>query len=325
MAADDSGSRPDLQIQVHAPLTWWRARPDQISNRLQDPDRGNIPRWPSYDQDWKAIGATVSTVADAIAAGKYSVDPQHGDIGVVRVPDTGLGVTETKIVHAWFRSSGSVTSDPWIDEWSDGRHRTWYTAQENPGLALPIQGGSIRFANSYDIPHLGANWEKMFQEDLRRLNSLKWFDRSDPLNAQFVQSLEIAAAGKVPPLVMDAMQRQQVMGAAAEGGTAAAIARAVAKHRALQPASDQSSATTPGVGSGAGMKETKGSENQQSSAVARAAEPGSKWGRMQAEAIQRRKASAAEKQARKAGASKTDAARAARRADQIRRDGGRSI
>lgn len=238
--------------------------------------------------------------------------------------------------------------DPWSDGWSDGRHRSWHTAQANPGIALPVRGDSIGFANPYDIPHLGTNWEKMFQHDLERLNSLEWFDRSDPLNAQFVQSLQIAAAGKVPPLVPEAGQGQQVMvnpeleampaqrtssvpqldstiqraGAAAEDGTAAAIARAVAKHRSEQGASDQPSASPPDASPAAVQKENKVSENQQP--PARAAKPGSKWGSKQAEAIQNRKSAAAQ-QVRKVASSKTDATAAARRTDQSKRDGGRSL
>lgn len=209
MTAEDSRTRPDLQIQVHRPLTWWRATSDQIADRLQDPDLGNIPRWPSYDQDWKAIGTTVSAAADAIAAGNYSLDPDQQDTGVVQVPDPGLGVTGKRIVHSWFRSSASVTSDPWINEWSDGRHRTWHTAQANPGIALPVRGDSIGFANSYDIPHLGAHWEKRFQHYVQRLAALKWFDRSDPLNAQFTRSLQIAATGKIPPVILEKGQNRQ--------------------------------------------------------------------------------------------------------------------
>lgn len=154
--------RDDLHIRVHRPLTWWRATTDHLADRLQDPDRGNIPRWPSYDLDWKTIGSTVNAVAEAIAAGKYSPDPEHPDIGVVHTPDTGLGGTEQPIVHAWFRSSTTVTTDPWTQEWSDGRHRTWHTAQASPGIALPVRGDSIGFANTYDIPHLGAGWEKLY-------------------------------------------------------------------------------------------------------------------------------------------------------------------
>jgi conjugative relaxase-like TrwC/TraI family protein len=121
--------------------------------------------------------------------------------------------------------------------------------------------------------------------------------------------------------VVDAIQGTD---AQAEGGTAAAIARAVAKHRAAQQTSDEPSATAPGGTPGALQKENTVSENQQP--PARATEPGNKWGRKQAEAIQRRKAAAADQQARKAGSSKTDAAAAARRADQIKRDdGGRSL
>ena len=122
--------------------------------------------------------------------------------------------------------------------------------------------------------------------------------------------------------VVDAIQ---TTGGTSEGGTAAAIARAVAKHRAEQQTSDKPSATAPGASPGRQQKETKVSENQQPPAGARAAEPGKKWGRKQAEAIERRKAAAEERQTRKAAASKTDAAAATRRADQIRRDGGRSI
>lgn len=109
-----------------------------------------------------------------------------------------------------------------------------------------------------------------------------------------------------------------------EGGTAAAIARAVAKHRAAQETTNQPSGT-PSNGVPASPKESPMSENQQNPAT-RAAQPaGSKWGSRQAEALQRRKAAAAEQQARKAAASKTDAAAASRRADQIKRDGGRSL
>ncbi|WP_104162191.1 MobF family relaxase [Arthrobacter sp. ZGTC212] len=120
--------------------------------------------------------------------------------------------------------------------------------------------------------------------------------------------------------VVDAIQAAD---AATEGGTAGAIARAVAKHRSTQQASDQPSAPAPGASPGVLQKETKVSETQQP--PARAAEPGSRWGRKQAEAIQRRKAAAAELQARKADSSKADATAAARRADQIKRDGGRSL
>ena len=208
MTSEDFTSHPTLQIQVHRPLTWWRATSEQISGRLQDPDRGNIPRWPSYDQDWKAIGTAVNAVAHEVAAGRYSVDPNHENTGLVHIPDRGIGVAEKKIVQAWFGSAEGVTSDPWSDGWSDGRHRTWHTAQANPGIALPVRGDSIGYANTYDIPHLGSNWEKMYQQDLERLSAMKWFDLSDPLNAQFTRSLQIAAMGKVPPAVQEARHSQ---------------------------------------------------------------------------------------------------------------------
>lgn len=109
-----------------------------------------------------------------------------------------------------------------------------------------------------------------------------------------------------------------------EGGTAAAIARAVAKHRAAQETTNQP-AGTPSDGVPVPPKESNVSESQQNPAT-RSTEPaGNKWGRRQAEAIRRRSAAAAEQQARKAAGSKTDAAAAARRADQIKRDGGRSL
>lgn len=209
MAADDFGSRPDLLIRVDRPLTWWRATPEQISERLKDPDQGHIPRWASYDQDWKAIGSTVSAVADAIAAGRYSVNPEQSDEGIVQVPDPGLGVKEKQIVDAWFLSA-PVTSDPWIDGWSDGRHRTWQTSRADPAVALPVRGSSIGYVNSYDIPRLGADWEKLYQHDLERLTALEWFDQSDPLNAQFIRSHEIASAGMIPPRIPDTGPKGQI-------------------------------------------------------------------------------------------------------------------
>ena len=116
----------------------------------------------------------------------------------MHIPNTGLGSEEKRLFKLGSRDSASVTSDPWIDEGSDGRYRSWYTTQANPGIALPVRGNNIGFANSYDIPHLGSGWEKMYQDDLERLVSLKWFDRSDPLNTQFMSSLQIAASGKIP-------------------------------------------------------------------------------------------------------------------------------
>ncbi|MSS00460.1 helix-turn-helix domain-containing protein [Arthrobacter sp. BL-252-APC-1A] len=64
-----------LSVEVHRPLTWWRATPEQLGARVADPDHGAFPRWESYDQDWKAIGRTIQDVGDVLASGVSPAGP----------------------------------------------------------------------------------------------------------------------------------------------------------------------------------------------------------------------------------------------------------
>ncbi|MSS00401.1 hypothetical protein FYJ28_16480 [Arthrobacter sp. BL-252-APC-1A] len=189
---------PWLSIDVHRPLTWWRATPDQLGGRVADPDHGAFPRWESYDQNWKAIGQVIEDVGDVLASGSYENTPAPVECAHIHVQDPGLSDLERKIVRAWFSPGEAVTMDPWDSGWSDGRHRTWHTAAANPGMLLPIRGNSIGFANAEAIPRLGPDWTRLFSNDAERLQKITWLDRTDPVNQHFEAALMLAAAGRIP-------------------------------------------------------------------------------------------------------------------------------
>jgi len=190
-----------LSVEVHRPLTWWRATPEQLGARVADPDRGAFPRWESYDQDWKAIGRTIQDVGDVLASGGSQRGPAPDGSIRIHVQDPGLSDLELKIVRSWFSPSEAVTMDPWDSGWSDGRHRTWHTAAaSDAGVLLPIRGNILGYANAADIPLLGDNWSEQFRAGLQRLKQQTWIDQTDPVNRQFQENLVLAAAGKIPPL-----------------------------------------------------------------------------------------------------------------------------
>jgi hypothetical protein len=199
-----------LTVQVDRPLTWWRASFTELSDFLSDPDKDDgHPRWPSYDQDWKAIGTTVCSVADAIADLSYTVDPDFPTIGTVTVETPPLGPLEKKIVKSWFSYGMAPTHDPWSAGLTDGRHRLWHTFKASPpqrrffrraeGLRLPLRSDCLGYADSANTRQLGQGWEKLFQENLADLRYVPWFSTEDALNARFEKSLLTAAGGKLPP------------------------------------------------------------------------------------------------------------------------------
>ena len=56
----ENGTNGCRVLLSRSPLIWWRASFRELSNVLSDPDKDDgSPRWPTYDQDWKAIGTTV--------------------------------------------------------------------------------------------------------------------------------------------------------------------------------------------------------------------------------------------------------------------------
>ncbi|MFJ2662669.1 helix-turn-helix transcriptional regulator [Arthrobacter koreensis] len=195
-----------LSVEVHRPLTWWRATPEQLGARVADPDHGAFPRWESYDQDWKAIGRTIQDVGDVLASGVSPAGPGPDGSIRIRVHDPGLSDLELKIVRSWFGPGEAVTMDPWDSGWSDGGHRTWHAAAaSDAGVLLPIRGNILGFANAADIPLLGDNWSEQFRAGLQRLKQQTWVDQTDPVNRQFQESLVLAAAGRIPPVVPSAM------------------------------------------------------------------------------------------------------------------------
>ncbi|MFJ2509574.1 helix-turn-helix transcriptional regulator [Arthrobacter citreus] len=190
---------PWLSVDVHRPLTWWRATPEQLGARVADPDHGAFPRWESYDQNWKAISKVIEDVGNVLASGSYEDSRAPAGQGHVHVPDPGLSDLELKIVKAWFSPGEAVTMDPWDAGWSDGRHRTWHTTAANPRMLLPIRGNSLGFATAEAIPRLGENWSGLFRNDLKRLRKITWLNRTDPVNQHFEKALILAAAGAIPP------------------------------------------------------------------------------------------------------------------------------
>ena len=195
----EDSTMPWLSIDVHRPLAWWRATPDQLAPRVADPDvRDGQPRWESYDQNWKAIGQVLEDVGDVLATGSYKDTPTPVDCGHIHVQDPGLSPLELEIVRAWFSPAEAVTMDPRDSTWSDGRHRTWHSTAANPGILLPVRSNSLGYANTEDIPRLGEDWSTLFKADLKRLQELTWLDRTDPVNQRFENALSLAA-GKIPP------------------------------------------------------------------------------------------------------------------------------
>ncbi|MGW9405859.1 hypothetical protein ACWGQ2_18060 [Arthrobacter sp. NPDC055585] len=201
-----------LSVEVHRPLTWWRATPEQLGTRVADPDHGAFPRWESYDQDWKAIGRTIQDVGDALAAGAGQDVPDPDGSIRIRVQDPGLSDLELKIVRSWFSPGEAVTMDPWDSGWSDGRHRTWHAAAAPAGgILLPIRGNILGFANAADIPFLGENWSEQFRAGLQRLKQQTWVDQTDPVNRQFQESLVLAADRRIPPVLPSNVTSSQGM------------------------------------------------------------------------------------------------------------------
>ncbi|BBE24578.1 hypothetical protein MN0502_34610 (plasmid) [Arthrobacter sp. MN05-02] len=100
----------------------------------------------------------------------------------------------------------------------------------------------------------------------------------------------------------------------------AAVARVLARHRAQAAAAAGEPATDV---KDQGQKETTVSEKN--STAAPRSNPGRGFNQRQAELIESRKATATTRQAREAASSKNDAAAASRRADQAKKDNGRSL
>ncbi|MFJ6003948.1 MobF family relaxase [Arthrobacter sp. NPDC092385] len=99
-----------------------------------------------------------------------------------------------------------------------------------------------------------------------------------------------------------------------------AVARVLARHRAQAAAAAGEPATDA---KNQGQKET--SVGEKNSTTARRTNPGGGFSQRQADLIESRKATAAERQAREAASSKKDTAAASRRADQATKDNGRSL
>jgi conjugative relaxase-like TrwC/TraI family protein len=131
---------------------------------------------------------------------------------------------------------------------------------------------------------------------------------SDPLPTPQQREARIVDAVKAEP----ALQQGDDM--------SAAVARVLARHRAQAAAI---SGEPPADAKDPGLKETIVSEKN--SAAARRTESGGGFSQRQAELIESRKATGAERQSRQTAAGKQDAAAASRRADQAKKDGGRSL
>ncbi|MHA7218894.1 hypothetical protein ACX80L_08360 [Arthrobacter sp. MDT1-48-3] len=100
----------------------------------------------------------------------------------------------------------------------------------------------------------------------------------------------------------------------------AAVARVLARHRA---AAGDAAGELPSDVKNQSQKET--TVNEHDSTAARRTNAAGGLSQRQADLINSRKATAAERQARQAAAGKNDAAAANRRADQAKRDSGRSL
>ena len=209
LSIDRNKRLPSLTVQVDRPLIWWRASFRELSTVLSDPDKDDgSPRWSTYAQDWKAIGTTVCSIADAIATGSYTIDPDFPFRGNVTVQAPPLEPLETKIVKSWFSYGEAPSHDPWSDRLYDGRHRLWHTFKafqpqmrwfrRSQGVRLPFRSHSLFYSDPANLRELGQGWEKGFQKDLSSLESVRWFTTNDPLNARYKTSLVTAAAGRSP-------------------------------------------------------------------------------------------------------------------------------
>ncbi|WP_168796565.1 MobF family relaxase [Arthrobacter echini] len=118
--------------------------------------------------------------------------------------------------------------------------------------------------------------------------------------------------------IVDAVQKEPVQPQGDE--MSAAVARAIARHRA---AAEGAAGGPSSVTKDQNQKETAASEKN--SPAARRTDGRGGFSQRQTELIESRKAAAVEQQAHQAAASKNDAAVASRRADQAKKDGGRSL
>lgn len=190
-------------LAVGTPTFWWRMAAAEAHRWVAtdpDVDDGRQRHEDRDRQNWAAISAVVSEVGDALAAGAWTVEEDSESIGYVVIDGhpNGLSETEQIIITSWFRSYDAVRVDPWFDQLTNGRHRLWSTIPHFGHKSVPLCGDALGYANADDVPVLGAAWSNLFEENLRDLDALTWFEETDPLNVRFRQSIAAAAAGKIP-------------------------------------------------------------------------------------------------------------------------------
>ncbi|MBP2411764.1 hypothetical protein JOF48_000563 [Arthrobacter stackebrandtii] len=191
-------------IPVASPRFWWRTTPTCVQLWVDsdpDIDDGQGPRWQDRDhQRWARIAAVVAQVGEAIAAGEWMVDPEMDGYGLVQVQDdlSDLTKTERHIIKKWFSASQAVRFDPWFVPLTDGRHRLWATLPYFGSSLVPICGDALDYATPGNAEALGSGRAYLFSESLGQLDSVTWFDLSDPANQRFRAGLVEAAEGGFP-------------------------------------------------------------------------------------------------------------------------------
>lgn len=140
-------------------------------------------------------------VSHALAAGEWEPDDEDNDGRshcLIRIDAGGLTDTETKIVRRWFGSAEPVRMDPWFEPLQNGRHRLWSTLDFFGNELIPIKGDALGYATPLNTEVLGPSWPQLFEMNVQDLDTVDWFDASDPVNVRFANALRTAARGEHP-------------------------------------------------------------------------------------------------------------------------------
>lgn len=194
----------NLDVAVSMPAFWWRGRASGLQCRVPvHPDKKDnlsTPRHPDEnEQRWGLIADAVAAVGDELAAGHWDVDTNHRQCNgwvTIDVPER-LSVPEWRILRSWFSASESVLSEPWLKLW-DGRHRLWNSLPHFNTQPIPVASAELRLSSPSDDMAHRAEWPIGYREDLLHLAEVKWFERTDPMNARYIHALEQAAHGVHP-------------------------------------------------------------------------------------------------------------------------------
>jgi len=198
-----------VEITVHSPRLWWRATPDLLARLVpQDPDEQDHrePRHTDrHDRDWVSIAQTVDAVGEKLAAMRWDpFEHSHGPKFVTVTVDP-LPEEDAEIVRQWFAGS-PPNADPWhaYDNHPgvvDGRHRIWNTTPygwdttpHGAAVLRPIRSSCLGGGSAEELAEF-PDFMQFAKNDLERLESVPGFDKSDPVNKEFVRALKAMSRG----------------------------------------------------------------------------------------------------------------------------------